>query len=98
MQKLNVIVPLEGAREQVVSYFANNGVTYLVPMENFISHHSVPEDASEETTGEIALLFAQDLASQNGLIVDEIDGIYELISDGTFLGWVAECHPTEWDY
>lgn len=98
MQKLSVIVPLAGQREWVVSYFENNGVHYFVPMESFITSEA-PEDASEEQVGEIALLLAQELASQNGLIVDEVDGVYDFLSeDGTFLGWTVEFYQYEWDY
>lgn len=97
MHKLNVIVPATGQREWVVSYFENNGVNYFVPMENFITTAEAPEDFSEEQVGEIALILAQEIASQNGLIVDEFDEVYEFIHEGTFLGWTVDFWQTEWD-
>jgi len=89
MNKLSVFVPLDGFRDDVVSYFANNGTTYLFDIGARISTETVVLDAADAAVYSAARLTAESLAAVDGLSVIDDDGVaYELMTeDAGVLGY-----------
>lgn len=99
MNKLSVFVPVDGRRDDVVAYFANNGVRYLSDMGSRISVGTVPVGVADTEVYLAADLVAESIAGDDGFTVVSDDGVaYELLDgDGSLLGYEAVFYIADFD-
>ena len=94
--KFSVFIAMNGYRDAVVSYFANNGVLYLFSIEDYIPLCSLEAGSSDEVILGVAREAAERLVLSRGdneSIVD-VDEVYEFIVEGEQIGWEVVINTT----
>jgi hypothetical protein len=98
MSKFSVFIATDGLRDEMVSYFANNGVLYLYPVERFISTDTLPADSSDADVCETGEALARTLVHLVDEMFDEVDDTYPFTDKhGKSLGWEVVVYTTEWE-